>query len=189
MICWSDQLICGLAVLSMVWSCFSAAEILECYKCFEAAGTMDRKPLPECSKLRDSPEYKVQCPNSTMCLKEEHTIHLLNGMKWTTETRDCASQVNVVQVLRGRIFEDVAVIEEPYSVGCLERESHSMLTATVKQCYCRGNLCNTTSHRVNLNSLIKIIYVMFLLSNLRLITARLNGITLCSNPREMCLRT
>lgn len=170
MICCSLKVIFGFAALTTAWISCSAAEILECFQCFEGVGTNSEKPLPVCSQLSDSPEFKVLCPNSTMCLKVVHTMNLLYGSKRTTETRGCASQVSVVPVLKGKFYEDVVVIDEPYKDECMEKKSHSMLTSTVQQCYCRGNLCNSATH-LNLSSLIKIICVMFLLSNLRLITA------------------
>ncbi|KAH8297024.1 hypothetical protein KR044_003714, partial [Drosophila immigrans] len=125
-----------------------------------------------CSELKDSPEFKVHCPNSTMCVKEVYSIHLLNGKKRTTERRGCANQMSVVQVLKGKFWEDLVVINEPYREECTERQSHRMLTSKIKQCYCRGNLCNASTqlHDSPNNSLIKIVCVLYLLSNLRLIT-------------------
>ncbi|KAH8370508.1 hypothetical protein KR093_003819 [Drosophila rubida] len=163
MICRGLGLITGFTVLTTLASSCRAAEPLQCYKCFEDGVTGEHGPLPRCSRLRNAPEFKVHCPNSTMCVKEVYSIHLMNGSTRTTERRGCAKQLSVVQVLRGKFWEDVAVINEPYKEECME-------TPTSRQCYCRGDLCNSSTQLSNKNSLTKLVCAMFLLSNLRLIT-------------------
>nr|XP_002050765.2 uncharacterized protein LOC6626712 [Drosophila virilis] len=156
----------GITVLAVVCNSCAAAEILECYECFEGAGANMEKPLPVCSQLRNSPEFRVACPNSTMCLKTVSTINLQDGSKWSAVLRGCANQVKITHVLRNRFYEEVAVIDEPYKDGCIEKKDHNMLTSTVQQCYCRGNLCNSATYR-DLNIPIQMIYIILLLRHLR----------------------
>lgn len=112
---------------------------IECYQCGVEAAV-----LPVCSELEDTPKYKVKCGNSTMCRTTISSMDLLNGSTWSAETRGCANQVHVIQTLpKGkRQFVDVAVIEEPYPDGCITKLNHEMRTSTIRECYCRGNLCN-----------------------------------------------
>lgn len=169
MIYCGPKLIFAVAALATVWSSGSADEILECYRCTGTAAFTEAN-LPGCSELKDSPEFKVQCPNSTMCIKEMHILHQLDGKKRIMERRGCARQLNERHVIIRKAWEIIHFIDEPYEVGCLERQSDNTLSLTIQQCYCRGNLCNASTD-LNLNSLIKIIYVMFLLSSLRIIIA------------------
>ncbi|XP_034102135.1 uncharacterized protein LOC117566698 [Drosophila albomicans] len=145
---------------------------MQCFECFEEGTYDEHGKRPACSKLTDSPEFKVNCTNSTMCVKEVHSINLSNGQWRTMERRGCAKQVNVTQVEVYRAYVDFAFVAEPYKEECVELPTE-MRTSTIKRCYCRGNLCNSSTRlqqSFNNNSLIKIVCVMFLLSNLRLIT-------------------
>ncbi|KAH8393334.1 hypothetical protein KR215_006131, partial [Drosophila sulfurigaster] len=141
-------------------------EIMQCFECFEEGTLGAQGQRPACSKLTDSPEFKVNCTNSTMCVKEVHSINLSNGLWRTIERRGCAKQLNVTKVLIKR-WEDFAFVAEPYKEECMELPTE-MRTSTIKRCYCRGNLCNSSTRlqqSFNNNSLIKIVCVMFLLSN------------------------
>ncbi|EDW01011.1 uncharacterized protein LOC6560955 [Drosophila grimshawi] len=155
----------GFTVLAILCSSLAAAEILECYKCSDG---IDSKATMPCSKLQNSPKYRVQCANSTMCEKKVISIILKNGTKWSTHHRDCAKQVAITYKLINRIYTHVYSIEEPYKDGCTESNSHNMLSAAVEHCHCRGNLCNSAPYR-DLNILIIITYVLTLLSNLQLL--------------------
>lgn len=148
MICSRSQgLIYGITVLAALCcvNCTATTEPtevdthLECYRCDVAADV-----LPVCSELKDAPEYKVKCGNSTMCRITISSIELLDGSTWIAETRGCAHQVHVIQTLpKGRRqFEDVVIVEEPYAIGCVTKPNNTMRTSTIRECYCRGNLCN-----------------------------------------------
>lgn len=140
-------LIYGITVLATVCCVYCTATTeptevdthLQCYQCGVEADV-----LPVCSELKDAPEYKVKCGNSTMCRTTISSIELLDGSTWIAETRGCANQVHVIVTLpKGRRqFVDVAVVEEPYPVGCVTQPNNTMLTSTIRECYCRGNLCN-----------------------------------------------
>lgn len=159
-------LISVFTALAVMCSSCAADVILYCYECYESPGLNSLSPLPVCSKLRNTPEYKTPCPNSTMCQKTVNTIYLQNGTKWSIEHRGCANQVNIETKLVNRHFEEFVVIDEPYKEGCTEFESYNMLTSTIEHCFCRTKLCNSATYR-DLSATTLITYAMFLLSKLR----------------------
>lgn len=175
MICDSSfGLIYGITVLAAVCcGYFAAAEQadpLECYYCIEGSGPNITDPLPVCSQLQNTSNYRMKCPKSSMCLKRVISIDLTNGSKWTTEIRGCAMQFSKMPVRQkmpnGKFkIADVTDVKEIYETGCTSWKYDIQRTASIVECYCRGNLCNAAPATAagDLITLVKIIYIILVM--------------------------
>ncbi|KAL7740174.1 hypothetical protein ACLKA6_003883 [Drosophila palustris] len=147
---------CGWASLFQGFILFAVAtilgkcsDVLQCYKCSVTVEKyfIDNATIitPLCSKFTESPHYMVQCPYSTMCLKTISILHLQNGQKQETVTRGCAQQKNTTQVFRNKQWEQEHLVQEVYKEGCTEIQANNLAGSTNIHCYCRGELCNSSS--------------------------------------------
>lgn len=164
-------LIYGITVLIIVGCSHCAADPLECYYCTDEGGPNTDDPLPVCAQLQNTTKFRKKCPNSTMCVKTIHSMVMIDGSIRTTEIRGCAKQFSKMYVLmktpngKWKTVEDLK-INEVYEIGCTPRKKDSMRSTTITDCYCRGNLCNSSSAATavcDLNTLVKIIYIILVM--------------------------
>lgn len=59
--------------------------------------------------------------------------------------RDCASQRYESQNLTNGTWHQVVSVEEPYEEGCSYVNDKGLLSATIQNCYCKGDTCNTST--------------------------------------------
>ncbi|KAI8033111.1 hypothetical protein M5D96_014133 [Drosophila gunungcola] len=123
------------------------ADVLQCYKCSVSIEkyVVDNKTMttPLCSKFQESFNYTVKCPYSTMCLKSISILHLKNGQNQEVITRGCAQQKNTTQIFRNKHWEQEHLVQEVYDEGCRPINTDLLGGSVKKNCYCRGNLCNS----------------------------------------------
>lgn len=164
-------LIYGITVLIIVGCSHCAADPLECYYCTDEGGPNTDDPLPVCAQLQNTTKFRKKCPNSTMCVRTIHSMVMIDGSIRTTEIRGCAKQFSKMYVLmktpngKWKTVEDLK-INEVYEIGCTARKKDSMRSTTITDCYCRGNLCNSSSAATavcDLNTLVKIIYIILVM--------------------------
>ncbi|XP_034665695.1 uncharacterized protein LOC117899640 isoform X1 [Drosophila subobscura] len=127
----------------------SLADMLQCYKC---SVTIEKYVIenrtittPLCSKFEENAGYMTHCPYSTMCLKTISILHLQNGQKQEAVTRGCAQQKNTTQIFRNKQWEQEHLVQEVYDEGCTEVKDNHLAGSAKINCYCRGELCNSSS--------------------------------------------
>uniref|UniRef100_A0A1A9W880 Protein sleepless n=1 Tax=Glossina brevipalpis TaxID=37001 RepID=A0A1A9W880_9MUSC len=125
-------------------------------KCFKCAVTIEKiysyaknstSFTPLCSKFDESEEYIVDCPYSTMCLKTISTLFLQNNQQQATATRGCAPQKDTKQVFNNGQWHQEHSVQEVYEEGCRDFTENKISGPVKTHCYCRGSLCNVSSHR------------------------------------------
>ncbi|XP_059220000.1 uncharacterized protein LOC131995357 [Stomoxys calcitrans] len=130
---------------------------IKCYKCaviLEKTYSYTKNltiVTPMCSKFYESDEYIVDCKYSTMCLKTISTLHLQNGQNQETVTRGCAPQKDTKQVFSNGRWNQEHSVQEVYEEGCKELSGDSISASSKTHCYCRGDLCNTSSRSFTMN--------------------------------------
>lgn len=65
---------------------------VKCYRCSIASTQTRTNRTQLCLKFSESPEYSVDCPYSTMCMKTVYNLQLVDGQIIETVSRDCANQ-------------------------------------------------------------------------------------------------
>ncbi|CAH0402759.1 unnamed protein product [Chilo suppressalis] len=120
---------------------------LQCYQCLinPPPGQYYNTTKNLCVHFDYSDKFIVNCPYSTMCMKQDFRLKILGGVTIEGVLRDCASQKNEYHDFRnGKWFPTMEVLE-PYEEGCQEVDDKGERTTSFNRfCYCRQNLCNAS---------------------------------------------
>lgn len=77
--------------------------------------------------------------------------------------RDCANQKYETQKYSEGKWHKQVSIEEPYNEGCSVVNDKGARTSTIKHCYCRGDLCNSSVRNELLNiSILMSVIIIFI---------------------------
>lgn len=83
-----------------LFSITDSTEAVKCYRCTVAPiFRTENRTQQLCSKFRESDEFVVDCPYSTMCMKKVFRYQLQDGTNIETVNRNCADQKFTEQVV------------------------------------------------------------------------------------------
>ncbi|KAM3964055.1 uncharacterized protein ACR2FA_002102 isoform 1-T2 [Aphomia sociella] len=137
-----------LAVILTVSTFFTkGVTSLQCYRCLinPPPGEKYNTTKNLCAHFDYSDKFIVDCPYSTMCMKQEFHLDILNGERITNVLRDCASQKLEYHDFEDGRWTPKVEVKEPYQEGCqVIDDKGERTTAFNRYCYCRSNLCNST---------------------------------------------
>ncbi|XP_032526627.1 uncharacterized protein LOC116777279 [Danaus plexippus] len=136
-----------LLAVATITSFISTVSSLQCYQCLinPPPGQYYNTTKRLCSHFDHSDTFVVECPFSTMCMKQEFYLDIQNGVRISAVLRDCAPQKHAYHdIENGRWFPKTEVLE-PYNEGCTDIDNDKgERTTPTSFCYCRENLCNTS---------------------------------------------
>ncbi|CAG9791441.1 unnamed protein product [Diatraea saccharalis] len=107
---------------------------LQCYQCYinPPPGQYYNTTKNLCVHFDYSEKFIVDCPYSTMCMKQDFSLKILGGVTIEGVLRDCASQKNEYHDFQnGKWFPKMEVLE-PYEEGCQEVDDKA---SNGVQCY------------------------------------------------------
>ncbi|KAF4516888.1 hypothetical protein B566_EDAN011233 [Ephemera danica] len=132
-----------LSVSAVVLWVPESTQAIQCFQCTvkppKSHTNETRKP---CTNFRESKEFIVDCPHSTLCMKHIYWLELANG---TVEgvTRDCAPQRYHYREYENEEWKrKMRVDTEAYEEGCIVSEPGSNKPTRSEYCYCSQHLCN-----------------------------------------------
>ncbi|KAL4711919.1 hypothetical protein ACJJTC_006088 [Scirpophaga incertulas] len=131
---------------------FKGASSLQCYQCLinPPSGQLYNTTKNLCVHFDYSDKFIVDCPFSTMCMKQEFRLDIQRGVTIEGVLRDCASQKHEYHDFQNGKWYPKMEILEPYTEGCHDVDDKGQrITSYNRFCYCRQNLCNaspTTNH-------------------------------------------
>ncbi|XP_028157271.1 uncharacterized protein LOC135082282 isoform X3 [Ostrinia nubilalis] len=139
---------CVLALILAVSTLYtSGVSCLQCYQCLinPLPGQYYNTTKNLCVHFDYSERFIVDCPFSTMCMKQAFHLDLIGGVKVTGVLRDCASQKNEhYDFVNGKWIPKMEILE-PYVEGCQDIDDKGERTTSHNRfCYCRQNLCNSS---------------------------------------------
>ncbi|CAK1590349.1 unnamed protein product [Parnassius mnemosyne] len=120
---------------------------LQCYKCLinPPSGENYNTAKRLCVHFDYSDNFIVECPHSTMCMKQDFYLDVQNGVRITGVERDCAPQTHAYQEYKNGKWSPKTEILEPYEEGCTSIDNKGERATTSRHCYCRQDLCNSTT--------------------------------------------
>ncbi|XP_068623500.1 uncharacterized protein [Battus philenor] len=135
-----------ISVISFLTLLVSGVSSLQCYKC------LINPPLGEnyntaktlCVQFDYSDSFIVDCPFSTMCMKQDFHLDIQDGVRISGVLRDCAPQKHEYQDFKNGKWTPKTEILEPYEEGCFSADDKGERVTASRYCYCRKNLCNST---------------------------------------------
>ncbi|KAK9876363.1 hypothetical protein WA026_012672 [Henosepilachna vigintioctopunctata] len=114
---------------------------IKCYKCsLTKTNIYLKETIGLCADFDYSDRFKVNCPNSTFCVKKSYKAKiagLINGTE-----RFCAYQTFETHKIVNREWIPTVIIEEPYSENCTTINDQGLKTGWTEECYCKTELCN-----------------------------------------------
>ncbi|XP_072934432.1 uncharacterized protein [Epargyreus clarus] len=119
---------------------------LQCYKCLinPPPGHYYNTTKRLCSHFDYSDKFVVDCPYSTMCMKQDFYLDIQNEVRIHGVLRDCAQQKYDYQDYKeGRWLRKIEIVE-PYQEGCFNVDDKGERITPSRYCYCRGDLCNSS---------------------------------------------
>lgn len=124
---------------------------LQCYHCLinPPPGEYYNTTKRLCMHFDYSERFVVECPYSTMCMKQEFHLDIQNGVRIKGVLRDCALQKHETQDYKNGAWFPKVEILEPYREGCEDIDDKGERATPTTYCYCRTDLCNsspTTTH-------------------------------------------
>ncbi|KAJ6636446.1 hypothetical protein Bhyg_15036 [Pseudolycoriella hygida] len=132
----------GLVILFML---LDQSNAIQCYRCTVApTNRHENRSQQLCLHFSESDEYVVDCPYSTMCMKEIYKYQLMSGEVIETVSRNCANQKHKEQVFKNRAWHEESTVEEPYEAGCVTGKDAKNDYGTT-YCHCTGSLCNSAT--------------------------------------------
>ncbi|XP_011552453.3 uncharacterized protein LOC105384010 isoform X2 [Plutella xylostella] len=134
------------ALASILTFISTGATSLQCYQCFinPPPGHYYNTTERLCNHFDQSDKFIVDCPYSTMCMKQDIHLDIQNGVRIKGVLRDCASQKHEFQAYVNGRWEPRVEVLEPYAQGCQQVDKGEKISDT-RYCYCRDNLCNTST--------------------------------------------
>ncbi|XP_053617253.1 uncharacterized protein LOC128679203 [Plodia interpunctella] len=143
--------LCTWAVMLIVslTSGLPVASPLQCYQCHinPPVGQTYNTTKNLCAHFDYSDKFIVECPYSTMCMKHEFHLDILNGKTITNVVRDCAQQKHEYHDYHNGQWSPKMEVLEPYHEGCQNVDDKGERTTSFNRyCYCRSNLCNTSAN-------------------------------------------
>ncbi|XP_026501281.1 uncharacterized protein LOC113404573 [Vanessa tameamea] len=133
------------AVLSLVTTEVTS---LQCYQCLinPPPGQYYNTTKRLCMHFDKSDKFVVDCPFSTMCMKQEFHLDIQNGVRITGVLRNCATQKHDYHDYKNGTWSPKTEILEPYEEGCSHTDDKGERTTPTRYCYCRENLCNSSTN-------------------------------------------
>ncbi|XP_014372000.2 uncharacterized protein LOC106721551 [Papilio machaon] len=133
----------AITVISLV---ITGVSPLECYKCLinPSQGENYKTATNLCTNFDYSDSFIVDCPFSTMCMKQDFHLDIQNGVRIEGVLRDCAPQKHEYQDFKNGKWSPKTEVLEPYKEGCFSGDDKGERVTTSRYCYCRSNLCNST---------------------------------------------
>lgn len=138
---------CLLAVIYIILSLITTGvSSLQCYQCLinPPPGHYYNTTKRLCVHFDYSDKFIVDCPYSTMCMKQEFHLDILNGVRINGVLRDCAPQKHVFQDYKNGMWSPKMEILEPYIEGCENVDDKGERSTSTRYCYCRKDLCNSS---------------------------------------------
>ncbi|XP_045771132.1 uncharacterized protein LOC123871391 [Maniola jurtina] len=135
-----------LAVAGLLSFVITGVSSLQCYQCLinPPLGQYYNTTKNLCVHFDYTERFIVECPFSTMCMKQEFHLDIQNGVRITGVLLDCAPQKNEYHDFKNGRWSPKMEILEPYEEGCSEVDDKGERTTPTKYCYCRKNLCNSS---------------------------------------------
>ncbi|XP_050679789.1 uncharacterized protein LOC126975792 [Leptidea sinapis] len=120
---------------------------LQCYQCLinPHPGEYYNTTKRLCVHFDSSEKFVVDCPYSTMCMKQEFYLDIQNGVRINGIQRDCAQQKHEYQDYKNGRWSPKTEIVEAYEEGCTSPDDKGERAVVTRYCYCRNDLCNTSS--------------------------------------------
>ncbi|XP_028035288.1 uncharacterized protein LOC114246793 [Bombyx mandarina] len=124
----------------------TGVQSLQCYQCLinPPLGYYYNNTNRLCVHFDHSDKFIVECPYSTMCMKQEFHLDIQNGVRIKGILRDCAPQKYDYQEYKNGVWSPKTEVMEPYKVGCQDIDDKGQRTTPTRYCYCRSNLCNSS---------------------------------------------
>ncbi|CAG4932856.1 unnamed protein product [Colias eurytheme] len=133
------ELLLRYLVLTLFWKMSSS---IRCYICVPE---QTYEGIPLCQTFNGSDRYLGDCKHSTMCFKRETSLDLGNGKAFVSISRGCAAQTmsGNQEKINGK-WTPVDTIYDAYDDGCQEVPNLFDRPTKTLDCYCRGDLCNSS---------------------------------------------
>ncbi|XP_026314332.1 uncharacterized protein LOC113226043 [Hyposmocoma kahamanoa] len=137
---------CFLALAAILPFLDTGVSSLQCYQCFinPPPGQYYNTTKRLCQNFDYSDDFIVDCPYSTMCVKQDFHLDIQNGDRIDGTLRDCALQKYEYQDLENGQWSPKIEIMEPYREGCEDVDDKGERTTPTRYCYCKSNLCNSS---------------------------------------------
>ncbi|XP_041972425.1 uncharacterized protein LOC121728332 [Aricia agestis] len=137
-----EQLLPVAAVLSLFTT--EVYSSIQCYQCLinPPPGEYYNTTKRLCVHFDYSDRFVVDCPHSTMCMKQEFHLDIQDGVRIVGVLRDCAQQQYHYQDYQNGHWYPKTDIHEQYQEGCSEVDDKGEKATSRRYCYCRQNLCN-----------------------------------------------